>query len=61
MQNGDFIKAWGQSLWAGRAAELGEVRKREVSKGFSYAKGDSQDTGGLAIVKLRLFLPLARH
>ena len=28
-------------------------------KGFSYDKEDSQDTGGLAIVKLRLFFPLA--
>ena len=28
---------------------------------FLYAKGDSQDFGGLAIVKLGLFLPLAKH
>ena len=28
---------------------------------FSYAKEDSQDTGGLAIVRLRLFFPLAKH
>ena len=28
---------------------------------FSYAKEDSQDTGSLAIVKLRLFFPLAKH
>ena len=28
---------------------------------FSYAKEDSQDSGGLAIVKLRLFFPLAKH
>ena len=60
MQNGDFIKAWGQSLWAGRAAELGEVRKREVSKGFSYAKEDLQDTGGLAIVKLKVVFPSSK-
>ena len=28
---------------------------------LSYAKEDSQDTGGLAVVKLRLFFPLAKH
>ena len=28
---------------------------------FPYAKEDSQDTGGLAIVKVRLFFPLAKH
>ena len=31
---------------------VGEIRKREVSKEFSYAKEDLQDTGGLAIVKV---------
>ena len=30
-------------------------------RGFSYAKEDSQNTAGLAIVKLRLFFPLAKH
>ena len=28
---------------------------------FSCAKEDLQDTGGLAIVKLRLFFPLAKN
>ena len=28
---------------------------------FSYAKEDSWDTGGQAIVKLRWFFPLAEH
>ena len=28
-------------------------REREVSKGFSYAKENLQDTGDLAIVKLK--------
>ena len=28
---------------------------------FSYATEDSQDSGGLAIVKLRWFFPLAKH
>ena len=28
---------------------------------FSYAKEDSKETGGLAIVELRLFFPLAKH
>ena len=26
VQNGSFIKAWGQDSWAGRAAALGPVR-----------------------------------
>ena len=34
--------------------ELGEVRKREISKGFSNAKEDLPDNGGLAIVKLKI-------
>lgn len=32
-----------------------------MSKGLSYADEDSQDADGLAIVKRRLFLPLAKH
>ena len=28
---------------------------------FSYAKEDPQDPGGLAIVMVRLFFPLAKH
>jgi len=36
-------------------------RKREVSKGLSYAKDDSKDPGGLAVVKLKWFFPLAKH
>ena len=39
----------------------GRCGNREVEKVLSYVKEDSQDTGGLAIVKLRLFFPLARH
>lgn len=42
-------------------AELREVRKREIPKGFSYGKEDLQDTGGLAIAKLKIAFPLARH
>ena len=72
VQNGDFIKSRGQDLWAERgclrvvksgwlhAWEFGEVRKREVSKGFSYIKEDSQDTGGLVIVKLRFVFPSSK-
>ena len=30
-------------------------------KGLSYAKENSLDSGGLAIVKLRLFFSLVRH
>ena len=35
--------------------ELGEVSKKEILKGFSYAKKDLQYTGDLAIVKLDCF------
>ena len=35
--------------------------KGKFLKGFSYAKEDSQDVNGLAIVKLRLFFLLAKH
>ena len=42
-------------------AELGEIRKREISKGFSYGKEDLQDIGGLAIVKLKIVSPSAMH
>ena len=31
----------------------GGGKEKKVFKGFSYAKEDLQDTGGLAIVKLR--------
>ena len=42
--------------------ELGEVKSRgSFLKGFPYAKEDPQIGGGLAIVKLRLFFPLAKH
>ena len=30
-------------------------------KGFPYAKEDSEDGGGLAVVKLGLCFPLAKH
>ena len=38
----------------------GEVSKREISKGFSYAKEDLQDTGGFAIVKLKIVFPSSK-
>ena len=37
-----------------------EVRKREISKGFPYAKEDLQDTGGLAIVKVKIAFPSSK-
>lgn len=40
---------------------VGGGKEREVSKGFSYAKEDLEDTGALAIVKLRLFFSLVNH
>jgi len=39
----------------------GGKEKRRFSKDLSYAKEDLQDSGGLAIVKLGLFSPLARY
>ena len=68
-----FFKAWGQDRWAERAApgaggETGYILwsgggrvQGKFPVRFSYAKEDSRDTGGLAIVKLRLFFPLAKH
>ena len=35
--------------------------KGKFPKRFSYAKKESQDTGGLAIVRLRIFFPLAKR
>ena len=41
--------------------DLGVVKSKGKSpKRFSYAE-DSQITGGLAIVRLRLFIPLEKH
>ena len=67
VQKHAFIKARGQDPWAGRAAPDpverlliylgvggGKVQGKFLVR-FSYAKEDSQDSGGLAIVKLRWF------
>ena len=71
VQKGDFIKAGtgpvGPKNCPGTmrrdwlyTLELGEIRSRgSFLKRFSHAK-DSQVTGGLAIVKLRLFFPLSK-
>ena len=73
-QKGDFIKSKGtgpvgrksctgvvKSDWL-YTLELGEVKsRRNFLKGFPYAKEDSEITGGLAIVKLRLFFFTAKH
>lgn len=74
VQNGGFIEAKGQDPRAERAVAPGlwgatgpapwrlwKVELRRVQKGFSYAEEDPQDTGGLALVKTRLFSPPARH
>ena len=73
VQKGDFIEARDR---AHRQKELpqdleerldiyygvgGAKVQGKFSVRFSYAKEDSQDTGSLAIVKLRLFFPLAKH
>ena len=73
VQKGDFIKVRGQDPWPeelpGDHEEIlviycgvggGKVRGKFPVR-FSYAKLDSQDPGGLAIVKLRLFFPRAKH
>ena len=64
VQKGDFIKAWRQDPWAGRAVP-DPVERRVIHLGvgggqvqgkfpvrFSYAN-DSQDPGGLAMVQVR--------
>ena len=74
MQKGDFIQARAQDPWAGRASSDPEKRlvtylgaggegkvQGKFPMRFSCAKGDSPDPGGLALVKLRLFFPLAKH
>ena len=44
------------------SVELGEVKSRgSFLKGFPYAKEGLQITGGLAIIKLRLFFPGTKH
>ena len=73
VQKGDFIKAGRQDPWAGRAVPDplkrllihlgvggGKVQRKFLLR-FSYANEDSQDTEGLATVKLRLLFPLAEH
>lgn len=71
MQNGGFIKAWRQDPRAGKAAapgrvgrvadyvptELGEGKEKGGFQGLSYPKEDLQDTGGLAMVKLKVVFP----
>ena len=39
----------------------GHKVKRKFLKGFSYAQEHWHITGGLAVVKLRWFCPLAKH
>ena len=73
VQNGDFIKVWGQdrgqeelpwddeeTLVIYLEVEGGKVKGKFPVR-FSYAKEDFQDIGGLAIIKLKLFFPLAKH
>ena len=53
---------WGCEEWLVTYYVAGEVKaKGKFPKRFSFAKEDSQDTGGPAIVKLRLFFPLANY
>ena len=56
---GTMRKDWVYTLEVGGGKVQGKLPVR-----FSYAKEDSGDIGGLAVVKLRLFLPpakLAKH
>lgn len=39
---------------------LGGKEKGRHPKGLSYAKENPQDTGGLAIIKIRLFFPITK-
>ena len=52
--------ALGCEGWLIRYCGVGGGKEKKVEKVLSYVKEDSQDLGGLAIVKLRLFFPLAR-
>lgn len=72
-KRGDLIKAWGQDQGAAKLLHwgceewlviylgVGGCKEKERGpKGLSYAKEDPRDTGGLAIVQLRLFFLLVR-
>ena len=72
VQNGGFIKALGQdsgkksyfprfvrSGWL-YTCRIGADEEREISKGFSYAKEHLQNTGGLAIAKLKIVHPSSK-
>ena len=68
VQKGDFIKAWGQDPWAERAAlqvwgwSGGGDHFMEIKSRRSFQREVHMlKTGGLAIVKLRLFFLLAKH
>ena len=72
VQKGDFIKARGRTHGQKELPQdpeerlviyygVGEGKVQEkFPKGFSYAKEDSQDSGDLAIVKLRWFFPSSK-
>ena len=40
---------------------VGRGKGKKFPNPFGFATEDSQDPGGLAIVQLRLFFPLAKH
>ena len=56
------LQHWGLEEWLITYLGVGGGKEKgRGPKGLSYAKEDSQATGGPAIVKLRLFFPLAKH
>lgn len=73
VQKSGFMKTWGQDYGQKELPSQDceehmliyfRVRKskgKESFKRVSFAKEDSQDTRGVAIVKSRLFFPLERH
>ena len=73
VQKGGFIKAWDRTLgqkelhwgceeWLVIYLGFGGGKDEgKFPKGLSYGNEDSQDPAGLAIVKLRLFFPLAKY
>ena len=53
---------WGHEKWPIIYFGAGGIKEKgRFPKGLSYAREYSQDLGALAIIKLKLFFPLAKH
>jgi len=56
------LQDWGREEWLIIYLGVGGGKEKvRYPKGLSYAKEDSQDAGGLAIVMLRWFFLLVRY